>query len=719
MKASRGREAGKRASSHLVLLGLVLICLLAALLLHGYVHSEVGSASTYSAGAPAPSVDGSGPILDLSHSDPRSLRPAPHQIALTFDDGPDKRWTPQILSVLARNHVPATFFVVGARAAEHTNLVQDEAKQGDAVGLHTFTHTDLSTVPRWRANLEVSLAQLAIAGATAHTTQLIRPPYSSTPDAIRAPDLSAYRWLANNGYLTVLADHDSDDWRRQGVGRILKAATPAPGQGEILLMHDAGGDRSETVAALKRLIPELKAQGDQFLTVPQMVGADAGPHASQVAARASWVPASHGDRILGRVLFWLVRFSDWCVGTVSWLLLPMGALAVARAIASVTLARSHARREAAKLAASHARPLSPGDLPPVTVVVPAYNEEVGIGATVRTLLASDYPDLDVIVIDDGSTDSTAARAREAGGGDPRLRVVSQPNGGKPTALNAGIAMTQREVVILVDGDTVFEPATAERLVAPFVADSRVGAVSGNTKVGNRRSLLGLWQHIEYVIGFNLDRRAFDVLQCIATVPGAVGAFRREALEAVGGVPDDTLAEDTDLTMAIVRSGRYVLYQDDARAWTETPGSIGALWRQRYRWSYGTMQAMWKHRHAVLESGPFGRVALPYLLLFQVLLPMLAPVIDLWALYGVVFLDAWRVLAVWVGFMALQMALGAYAFRLDREKFRALWALPLQQFVYRQLMYLVVIQSVGAAVQGQRLRWHKLRRVGVDMAASAD
>jgi cellulose synthase/poly-beta-1,6-N-acetylglucosamine synthase-like glycosyltransferase len=266
---------------------------------------------------------------------------------------------------------------------------------------------------------------------------------------------------------------------------------------------------------------------------------------------------------------------------------------------------------------------------------------------------------------------------------------------------------------MVDGDTVFQEDTVRWLVQPL-SDPRVGAVSGNTKVGNRRGLLGRWQHLEYVIGFNLDRRMYDLLRCMPTVPGAVGAFRRAALHAVGGVSSDTLAEDTDLTMAVSRAGWRIVYEERAIAWTEAPATLTALWRQRYRWCYGTLQAVWKHRGAVTQGGSgrwLGLVGLPYLMAFQVLLPLLAPVIDIYALYGLLFLDARKVAVYWLGFLALQLVAAAYALRLDKESLRPLWSLPLQQLLYRQLMYLVVIQSVVSAFGGVHLPWHKLERTG--------
>ena len=357
--------------------------------------------------------------------------------------------------------------------------------------------------------------------------------------------------------------------------------------------------------------------------------------------------------------------------------------------------------------------LGPPYLPDVSVVIPAYNEAAGIAATVRSMAASTYRGrLEIIVVDDGSSDDTAAIARNLG--MPFVRVITQANSGKPGALNRGVAEARSEILILVDGDTIFEPATIGRLIAPMMA-ADVGAVSGNTKVGNRRGILGGWQHLEYVMGFNLDRRLFDLLGTIPTVPGAIGAFRRAALAAVGGVSADTLAEDTDLTMALCRSPWRVVYAPDAIAWTEAPATLRQLWRQRYRWSYGTMQAMWKHRRAVIEggrSGRFGRYCLTYLAFFHVLLPLIAPVVDVFSLYGLIFLNPLHVALFWVSFVLLQALAGGYALRLDGERLRSLWVLPLQQIVYRQLIYLVTIQSVISAMLGTRERWRVISRAGV-------
>jgi cellulose synthase/poly-beta-1,6-N-acetylglucosamine synthase-like glycosyltransferase/peptidoglycan/xylan/chitin deacetylase (PgdA/CDA1 family) len=695
-RGRRGVVRGGPLRTHWLLLGTVLLTLTAALLIQGYtqhmfgIGNDAAGAGAGPAGRVPAAVVHGGPVIDTATSPVRTAHPRPHTIALTFDDGPDPVWTPAVLDVLRRHHVHATFFVVGTQVAAHPELVRRILADGNEVGIHTFTHANLGTVPGWQRSLELREAQLALAGATGRTSALLRPPYSSVNDALDNRDWDALRAAGRDGYVTVLTTLDSEDWQRPGVARIVANATPHGTAGQILLMHDAGGDRSQTVAALDRLLPQLAHRGYHFATV-----------SDAVRMARPLRPATAQDRWLGRSLLGALAVSDWVVRVLGWMLYAAGGLAVLRAVAVLVAARRHVRRRG--------RPWGPPVTAPVSVIVPAYNESAGIEAAVRSLVASDHP-VEVIVVDDGSTDGTADLVE--GLRLPHVRVIRQANAGKPAALNTGIAAASCDLLVMVDGDTVFETETVRTLVQPF-ADPRTGAVSGNAKVVNRGGLLGRWQHIEYVVGFNLDRRLFDLGECMPTVPGAVGAFRREVLMRVGGVSDATLAEDTDLTMAVCRDGWRVVYEEDAVAWTEAPASLGALWRQRYRWCYGTLQAMWKHRGALVRSGPAGRLrrGLVYLLLFQVLLPLLAPVVDLFSLYGLVFLDPVRIAGLWLGFLALQVGMGRYAFRLDGERAGALWSLPLQQFVYRQLMYLVVIQSVVTAVAGTRLRWQRMERYG--------
>ncbi|ETK37278.1 bi-functional transferase/deacetylase [Microbispora sp. ATCC PTA-5024] len=684
-----------------------------ALLLNGYVHNVVGETRAPVADrGSSPELDrvhAGGPVVNMSQARPLSVRPGRRRVALTFDDGPDPRWTPQVLDVLRRHGAKATFFVVGAHVAEHPELARRMVAEGHEIGDHTYTHADLTATPAWRTGLEMSLTQRVLAGATGIHTRLARMPYSSSPAAVGDGQLAAMRVLGADGYLLAFADLDSKDWSRPTVDRMLAASLPRQGKGAVIMFHDAGGDRSRTVVAVDRLLTLLEKRGYRATTLTDAVGLP-----------SAHTPADTGEQVLGRVLTFAQRAASAFTGALGWVLTAAGVLTLARLLFFVTLAWVHARRARRRAAAGDAsrrRDRAPRWLtpPPVTVIVPAYNEEAGIEATVRSLVTTDYPgQVEVLVVDDGSTDATARIAASLG--LPGVRVIRQPNGGKPAALNTGIAQARHNILIMVDGDTVFEPSTIGNLIQPL-ADPSTGAVSGNTKVGNRRGMIGRWQHIEYVIGFNLDRRAFDLLGCMATVPGAIGAFRRQALASVGGVSLDTLAEDTDLTMAICRAGWRVVYEERARAWTEAPTSIRQLWRQRYRWCYGTLQAMWKHRGAVLERRPFGRRCLGYLTLFQVVLPLLAPVVDIMAVYSVAVGDPLPVIAVWAGFVTVQAVSGWYALHLDNERPSALWVLPLQQFVYRQLMYLVVIQSVATAVLGARLRWHTIRREGTFSSAN--
>jgi cellulose synthase/poly-beta-1,6-N-acetylglucosamine synthase-like glycosyltransferase/peptidoglycan/xylan/chitin deacetylase (PgdA/CDA1 family) len=681
---------------------LALLSLLANMLLvEAYLRSDFAPDSAPrelqpNDAVPAVVRDG-GPVIDLTGARPLTYRMPAHTIALTFDDGPDPRWTPQILAVLRRHRVHGTFFVVGSRVVRNAHLARQITADGHEIGTHTFTHPLVPALPGWRRSLEYSATQGAVAYATGRSTRLYRPPYSSGADAVDNFDMPALRETAHQGYRIVLSDLDSEDWRRPGTDTIIRRSMPEDGAGAIVLMHDAGGDRSQTVAALDRLIPRLRKQGYRFSTVSAAL-AGRFPPANP--------PADLAQTSRGWALTWMIRVADRTLQLLWLLLLAAGVLILARTALVLVMAVRHARR---RRAASWS--WGPPVTEPLSIVVPAFNEARTIGPAVRSLALSAHPGVEVIVVDDASTDGTATVVDGLGLGN--VRVIRTPPGGKATALNTGVAFARHELVVMVDADTVVEPDSIHRLVQPF-ADPDIGAVSGNVKVGNRRGLLGTWQHIEYVIGFNLDRRLYDALGCISTIPGALGAFRRQAVADAGGLQVDTLAEDTDLTVAVQRTGWRVVFEDSACAWTETPTGLRQLWRQRYRWSFGTMQALWKHRRAVLESGPsgrFGRRGLLLVAVFNVLLPLLAPLLDIMAVYGLIFLDRWAAAAGWLGMLAVQTVTAVVAFRLDHERLRPLWTLPLQQVVYRQLMYLVLLHSAATAVAGRRLRWQKVRRTG--------
>ncbi|MFC7309828.1 glycosyltransferase [Streptomyces monticola] len=709
MTSRSGRRAApkprRRLPMRYLLPSLLLVALLAMLMLRGYVHSEILADHRVRPPVAADKVPEEiikgGPVIDArDRGKPAKALSVPRKkLVLTFDDGPDPKWTPKVLDKLKKHRAHGVFFVTGTMAARHPDLVERMVKEGHEVGLHTFNHPDLSYQSKRRIDWELSQNQLSLAGAAGIRTSLFRPPYSSFPDAFDNASWPVTAYIGGRGYITVVNDTDSEDWKRPGVDKIIERATPRGGKGAIVLMHDSGGDRSQTVAALDRFIPQLQSRGYEFAGLTEAMDAP-GAH----------TPVTGFDLWKGRAFVSAVGVSEKATGVLVVGLAVIGVLVFARFGLMLLLSGVHARR-----VRQRGFSWGPPVIEPVTVLVPAYNEAKCIENTVRSLMSSDQP-VEVIVIDDGSSDGTARIVENLR--LPGVRVVRQHNAGKPAALNRGLANARYDIIVMMDGDTVFEPSTVRELVQPF-GDPWVGAVAGNAKVGNKDSLIGAWQHIEYVMGFNLDRRMYDVMRCMPTIPGAVGAFRRSALERVGGMSDDTLAEDTDITMALHRDGWRVVYAEKARAWTEAPETVQQLWSQRYRWSYGTMQAIWKHRRALIERGPsgrFGRVGLPLVSLFMVLAPLLAPLIDVFLLYGLVFGPTQKTVAAWLGVLAIQAVCAAYAFRLDRERMIHLVSLPLQQLLYRQLMYVVLLQSWITALTGGRLRWQKLRRTGVVGAA---
>ncbi|MFD3586452.1 glycosyltransferase [Streptomyces sp. NPDC058683] len=694
-----GSPRRRRLSMRLTLPVLVLGAVMAMLMLRGYVHSEILAdhrvrPEASSDRVPGKILDG-GPVIDTRGGRATSLRIPDHHLVLTFDDGPDPAWTPKVLDILKKHHAHAVFFVTGTMTSRYPQLVRRMVAEGHEVGVHTFSHPDLSYQSKKRIDWELSQTQLAITGAAGIRTSLFRPPYSSFADAMDNRSWPVTRYIGSRGYITVVNNTDSEDWRKPGVAAIVRNATPHHGKGAIVLMHDSGGDRRQTVQALDRFIPQLQHRGYTFGNLTEALNAP-----------SAHTPVTGPDLWQGRAWISLVQAADGVTNVLVAGLAVVGAAVLARFALMLWLSFVHTRRVRRK-GFSWGRPVTE----PVSVLVPAYNEAKCIENTVRSLTASEHP-IEILVVDDGSTDGTAQIVADLD--LPDVRVIRQVNAGKPAALNRGLAHARHDIVVMMDGDTVFEPATVRELVQPF-GDPRVGAVAGNAKVGNRDSLIGAWQHIEYVMGFNLDRRMYDVLRCMPTIPGAVGAFRRTALERVGGMSDDTLAEDTDITMAMHRDGWRVVYAERARAWTEAPESVSQLWSQRYRWSYGTMQAIWKHRGALLDRGPsgrFGRVGLPLVSLFMVVAPLLAPLIDAFLLYGIVFGPTQKTIGAWLGVLAVQAFCAAYAFHLDRERMTHLVSLPLQQILYRQLMYVVLLQSWITALTGGRLRWQKLRRTGV-------
>jgi cellulose synthase/poly-beta-1,6-N-acetylglucosamine synthase-like glycosyltransferase/peptidoglycan/xylan/chitin deacetylase (PgdA/CDA1 family)/spore germination protein YaaH len=643
----------------------------------------------------------------------------PGLVALTFDDGPDPTWTPKILDLLKAEQVPATFFIIGENGQANPQLVKRIVAEGHDIGNHSYTHPNLGELPAPITDLELNATQRLIESLTGHSTTLFRAPYFGDAEPTTPDEVDPIVRARKLGYLTVGLHVDPDDWARPNadsiVTRTIDGVTGhAPndtGHGQVVLLHDGGGDRQQTLAALPRIIHELRARGYRFVTVSELAG----------MTQAQTMPVVKENGTFARVdavTFYVLAVGGWLV---SWLYLGGIFLGLGRSAIVGGLALAQ-RWRARRRESAHA---GQGHTPFVSVIIPAFNEGTVIGKTVDSILASEYPAFEIVVVDDGSSDDTSEVVRKMFGAESRVRLFTRANAGKAAALSFGLTKSRGEVVIGLDADTVFEPTTIAHLAHRF-SDPRIGAIAGNAKVGNRINLVTRWQALEYITSQNLDRRAFASLNCITVVPGAVGAWRRELVEQAGGFYSDTLAEDQDLTLRIRRLGYKIGYEERAVAWTEAPDTLRGLFRQRFRWSFGTLQCMWKHRDALFRRrySTLGWIAMPNVWIFQIIFPLLSPLLDavvIWSLVAAVvsrlehpaepvFSHLGLVLFYYALFLAVDWLSAAFAFVLERgEQWSLLWWLFLQRFGYRQIMYAVMVTSVITAVKGRLVGWGKLER----------
>jgi cellulose synthase/poly-beta-1,6-N-acetylglucosamine synthase-like glycosyltransferase/spore germination protein YaaH/peptidoglycan/xylan/chitin deacetylase (PgdA/CDA1 family) len=645
----------------------------------------------------------------------------PGLVALTFDDGPDPRWTPQILDILKTKGVKATFFDIGENMQVHPELVKRELREGHLIGSHTFTHPNISSTPRAEVGLELTLTQRLFEVITGRSLRLFRPPYRGDAEPSTPAEVEPLLTAQKQGYLIAGLRIDPNDWQKnpppepsQIVSQTLlhlehPDLNPGRLAGQVVLLHDSGGNRSRTVKALPDLIDQMRAHGYRFVTMGELAGltsAQAMPTVTQTAELA-----------LDRVAFDFFRYVD---AAVRLLFISAIALGVGRLAFLASLALWHRMIWRAPRGRAEAE-----NGPLVSVLIPCFNEEKVIAGSVARILESDWKRLQVIVLDDGSQDRTAEAVEQAFADDPRVTLLRFPNAGKAAALNKGLALAQGDVVVALDADTLFPPDTIGRLVRWF-ADPEIGAVAGNALVGNRLNLITRWQALEYVTAQNLERRALAAMGAVTVVPGAVGAWRRQALADLGGFPGETLAEDQDLTIAVQRAGWRVEFDPSARAYTEAPDTLQGLLKQRFRWSFGTLQCLWKHRAATFDwrRPALGFVALPQIWLFQIFLALAAPLVDLAVIASLVGALVNRLmhpvewssdslaqgLLYWAVFVLVDLSAAALGMALER---RAPWKdivwIPIQRFGYRQFMYYVVVKSVVTAIRGPLVGWNKLER----------
>lgn len=637
------------------------------------------------------------------------------KIALTFDDGPDPEYTPQILDILKKYNVPATFFVLGSNGNANQEILERIVDEGNELGNHTYSHPNISLLSPEQVQFELSANERLFEGVLGRKSLLFRPPYSEDIEPENSQQVAPLVETTKLGYYTVGMHIDPNDWSRPGVDAIVSSVSEGAknGNGNIVLLHDAGGDRTQTVEALPKIIEELRSQGYQFVTTSQLMGLETNDVMPQISASEQLMAKVNGAAFKTLSHFNKFIYGMFIVGIV---------LGSARFLFIVTLAiaqwfRSHKGKYLE---------FSKGHFPSVDVIIPGYNEEKVIAKTVRTILGSTYPNIHIYVVDDGSKDNTLGVLQKEFSGNPKITIFSKENGGKSLALNYGIERSSGEIIVTLDADTQFSSNTIEKLIRRF-ADKRIAAVAGNAKVGNRINMLTRWQALEYITSQNLDRRAFELMNCISVVPGAIGAWRRDAILEAGGFSDETLAEDADLTFAILKNGHQIAYDDEAIAYTEAPDTVKDFVKQRFRWMYGTLQTVWKHRKVFgkFRYGGLGFFTIPNVVIFQIFFPLISPFMDLTlviAIIGAVLkkinnqIDFSQVASInhillyYVLFIVIDLVTSLVPFILERKEQKSLilW-MPLQRFFYRQLMYYVAIKAVVTAIKGTLVCWGKLER----------
>jgi peptidoglycan-N-acetylglucosamine deacetylase len=639
------------------------------------------------------------------------------KLVLTFDDGPDPVYTPEILDILSAEKVPAAFFLVGINAENNIPIVKRIYREGHEIGNHTFTHPNIAKVSRKRAVLEIESTRLLIECITGHSTIMFRAPYNADFEPQKPEELIPVAIARTLNYLDIGESIDPLDWEPGTpadsiVARVIRRKEEMTEQdlsGNIILLHDAGGDsRAATVKALPQIIEYFKKRGYTFTTIADLLGKkkdDLMPD----------VPRGSGYYLL-QLNYYMAELGYWG----SHILFSMFVVFIILSITRILFLAVIATREFYREKKLKLKPFwLSGEVPAplISIIVPAFNEEVNSVSSLRSLLQTDYPNFEIIFVDDGSKDSTYEKVFHAFDGHPKIKVFTKQNGGKASALNFGIQQSKADFVVCIDADTKLREDAVTRLMMHFgpVTNGKpeVGAVAGNVKVGNQVNLLTRWQSIEYISSQNFDRKAFSYLNAITVVPGAIGAFRKKAIEEAGGFTTDTLAEDCDLTIRIIRCGYIIKNENKAIAMTEAPETLKMFFKQRLRWNFGVMQTFWKNRDALFnwKYKWLGWIALPNILIFQYIIPSIIPFADFFMLVGLLTENYAKIGFYYVLFMLVDAAVALLAFSFEKEKkSNLIWLIP-QRLIWRWLLWYVLFKTIRRAFKGELQHWGVLKRTG--------
>ncbi|KIC12872.1 glycosyl transferase [Leisingera sp. ANG-M1] len=651
-------------------------------------------------------------LLPKPYSIERYGKPDTRKLVLTFDDGPHEKYTKDILDILQQEDVPGSFFVVGTSIMDSPDLVARMLDEGHEIGAHSFSHPRMDLISQTRVDLEFALLDKILAGASGRKTMLYREPFQRSGGPISAERVASLEAAEDRGFVIAGMEIVPKDWEGWDSSQIANFVIDQveQGNGNVILLHDGGQDRTASVNAVRPIIQSLKEKGYEFTTLADLLG----------TTPAALMPvAEGGSPAFDRVSFSMVWFAQKSLVFVFWTVLAIGIL---RSAGILILALMNRRERFTPLQRQ----------PKVAVIIPAHNEAKVIAQSVESVRASGYKNLEVIVVDDGSTDDTLIEVLKFGH-KSEVRLISQPNQGKWSALNRAILSCDAEFVVCIDADTQIRRNAITHLVKHFM-DPKVGAVAGKIIAGNRVNILTRLQALEYATAQNIERKAFDLINGILVVPGAIGAWRVEALRKAGLFSDETLTEDTDLTIQVNRTGYTVVFEPKAKAYTEVPEKVGQLLKQRLRWSFGMFQSAWKHKGAIIDGRSVGLVSITDMFVFGYIFPLLAPIADLFVVIMLYNLAAggWAAevgdsqtvqstLYLWayLTLPAMELLIAAIAISSDEDE--SMWSLclfPLQRLVYRPLLYFSVIRSILRAVTGRLASWGIQKRQGRSYSLAA-
>jgi cellulose synthase/poly-beta-1,6-N-acetylglucosamine synthase-like glycosyltransferase/peptidoglycan/xylan/chitin deacetylase (PgdA/CDA1 family) len=645
--------------------------------------------------------------------------------AITFDDGPAYSNTPKVLNYLLEKNIKATFFVNGDQINKHPDTLRRISQEGHQIENHTFSHEHLARITDEQIKWEINETNKAIENTTGYKPRFLRVPFDDVGPPTTKSDLKINKIAGESGLKLYQIDGDSKDFasatnNESEVDKVLNS--PLTTQ---VLFHDGPDiDRKSSFESLKKIIDNLELRSVKFITVNDY-------ETNNVVSQVS------SPTILEKISFAL-NINDTKASIIN-----KGYTAIINVILFVSLLvivlliiflfRNYKFKalENYKLA--------------VTAIVPCYNEEVGVVKTVRSLLSSHYPYLNIIVVDDGSTDNSHDLLMKNFKFHPKVKILKKPNGGKASALNHGLKFVSTQLFISMDADTIFAPDAIQILVNHFV-DDNVAAVAGNVQVGNDYfAMKGLdpkvnfknnfnWltssQRFEYVTAQNFEKMGFNGMGCVVVVPGAIGCFRTDYVRQVNGYKEDTLAEDTNLTVDLLKLGKIVRYDKDALCFTEAPETVAQFAKQRFRWSYGTMQVLWKNKSVIMNPkyGSLGLFALPYMV-FGLVTLLILPLTALggfiafskyllsltgWYTLSNFEIEAFRqVLVLFFVFLLISNIRIIYSIAKDnsRNKYFLLLMYPFVTTIYTYIISFMVIKVFIATLKGKAQGWGHLVRTG--------